>query len=144
MLIGYGDYYSRNMTADWTTGVLSPAEAKDFFSSLCVQTSSEAHPPSYPMGTGGRFVGVKRGRFVTLATHPHLVPMSRMSRSNISSPRWRLHGNSGQLYLQSRYVNPPGILYLDLSPTVRICCNWYRIIKSCLERIGLVLSGTFC
>jgi hypothetical protein len=28
-----------------------PAEAKDFSSSLCVQTSSEAHPASYPMDT---------------------------------------------------------------------------------------------
>jgi hypothetical protein len=35
----------------WTTGVPSPAEAEDFSSSLCVQTSSEAHPASYPMGT---------------------------------------------------------------------------------------------
>jgi hypothetical protein len=36
------------------TGVWSQAEAKDFSSSLCVQTSSEAHPASYPMGTGGK------------------------------------------------------------------------------------------
>jgi hypothetical protein len=34
-------------------------------SSLCVQTSSKAHPASYPMGAG-----VKRGRGVTLTTHP--------------------------------------------------------------------------
>jgi hypothetical protein len=27
-------------------------EGKDFSSSLCVQTSSEAHPASYPMATG--------------------------------------------------------------------------------------------
>jgi hypothetical protein len=33
----------------------SPAEAKNFSSSLCVQTSSEAHPASYPTGTGGSF-----------------------------------------------------------------------------------------
>jgi hypothetical protein len=32
---------------------------KVFFSSLCVQTSFEAHPASYPMGTGGHFPGVK-------------------------------------------------------------------------------------
>jgi hypothetical protein len=43
------------MTTDWTTGVQSPAEAKDFSSSLCVQTSSEGHPASYPMGTDGSF-----------------------------------------------------------------------------------------
>jgi hypothetical protein len=33
--------------------VRSPAEAKDFSSSLCVQTGSEAHPDSCRMGTGG-------------------------------------------------------------------------------------------
>jgi hypothetical protein len=36
--------------------------------------------------------GVKRGRGVTLTTHPHLVPRSRMSRSYTSSPLKRLHG----------------------------------------------------
>jgi hypothetical protein len=30
-----------------------PAEAKDFSSSLCVQTGSGAHSDSYTMGTGG-------------------------------------------------------------------------------------------
>jgi hypothetical protein len=36
--------------------------------------------------------GLKRGRYVTLTTHAHLVPRSRMSRSYISSPPKRLHG----------------------------------------------------
>jgi hypothetical protein len=49
-----------------------PAEAKNFSSSLCVQTGSGAHPPSCPMGTGGPFPWVKRGRSMTLTTHPHL------------------------------------------------------------------------
>jgi hypothetical protein len=39
--------------------VRSPAEAKDFFSSLCVQTGSGAHPASCPIGTGGPFPGAK-------------------------------------------------------------------------------------
>jgi hypothetical protein len=39
--------------------VRSPAEAKDFSSSLCVQTGSSAHPASCPMGTGGHFAGGK-------------------------------------------------------------------------------------
>jgi hypothetical protein len=47
------------LTTDRTNGVRSPAEAKDFSSSLYVQTSSEAHPASYPMGTGGPFPGDK-------------------------------------------------------------------------------------
>jgi hypothetical protein len=35
---------------------------------------------------------LKRGRGVTLTTHPHLVPRSRMSRSHTSSPPKRLRG----------------------------------------------------
>jgi len=35
--------------------VLSPAEAKRFSSSLCVQSGSGAHPASCTMGTGGPF-----------------------------------------------------------------------------------------
>jgi hypothetical protein len=62
------------LTTDWTTGVRSTAEAKtfSFSSSLCVQTSSEIHPDSYPMGTGVLFQRVKHGRGMTLITHPHL------------------------------------------------------------------------
>jgi hypothetical protein len=55
---------------------LNAPVAKDFSSSLCVQTGSEAHPASYPMGTGSYFPGLKRSRGVTLTTHPHLVPRS--------------------------------------------------------------------
>jgi hypothetical protein len=39
--------------------VRSLAEAKDFFSSLCVQTGSGALPASCIMGTGGPFPGGK-------------------------------------------------------------------------------------
>jgi hypothetical protein len=35
-------------------GIRSPAEAKDFSSSLCVQTGSGAHPASCTMDTGGK------------------------------------------------------------------------------------------
>jgi hypothetical protein len=37
------------------TKVQSPAEAKNFFSSLCVQTCSGAHPASCTIGTGYPF-----------------------------------------------------------------------------------------
>jgi hypothetical protein len=77
---------------DRAIGVRSPAGAKDFSSSLCVQTGSGAHPASCTMGTGVLSPGVKRGRGVTLTTHPHLVPRSWMSRSHTSSPPKRLHG----------------------------------------------------
>jgi hypothetical protein len=39
--------------------VRSSAEAKDFSSSLCVQTNPEAHPTSYPVGIEGSFPGGK-------------------------------------------------------------------------------------
>jgi hypothetical protein len=58
------------LTTDWSTGVWSPVKQKDFSSSLGIHSSSKAHPASYPMGTGGRFPGVKRGRGVTVTTHP--------------------------------------------------------------------------
>jgi len=44
---------------DRAIGVRSPAGAKDFSSSLCVQTGSGAHPASYPVGTGGPVSGGK-------------------------------------------------------------------------------------
>jgi hypothetical protein len=77
---------------DRAIGVRSPAGAKDFSCSLCVQTCSGAHPASCTMGTGGPSPGAKRGRGVTLTTHPDLVPRSRMSRSYNSSPPKRLYG----------------------------------------------------
>jgi hypothetical protein len=44
---------------DQAIEVRSPAGPKDFSSSLCVQTISEAHPASCPVGTGGSFPGGK-------------------------------------------------------------------------------------
>jgi hypothetical protein len=54
---------------DWVNGVRSPAEAKDFPSSLCVQTGSEAHP----MGTRGPF---SRGKAQLGRDADHLPPSS--------------------------------------------------------------------
>jgi hypothetical protein len=72
--------------------VRSPAGAKDFSSNICAQAGSEAHPASCTMDTGGPFRRAKRGRGVTLTTHPHLVPRSGMSRSYTSSPPKCLRG----------------------------------------------------
>jgi hypothetical protein len=41
-----------------------PADAKDFFSSLCVQTGSGAQPASCTISTGGPLPGLKSGRGV--------------------------------------------------------------------------------
>jgi hypothetical protein len=72
---------------DWAIKIRSPAEAKDFSSSLCVQTGSGAHSACY-----GFFPqGLKRGRGVMLTNHPHLMTRSTMSRS-YTSPLQRLRG----------------------------------------------------
>jgi hypothetical protein len=55
---------------DQAIEVRSRAEAKDFFCNFCVQNGSETHPVSCTMGTGGLSPGLKRGRGVTLTTHP--------------------------------------------------------------------------
>jgi hypothetical protein len=65
------------LATDWTTGRSSS------------QTGSEAHLASCPVGTGGPFPGVKRGRGVTLTIHPHLVSRSRTRRSYTTCPTWR-------------------------------------------------------
>jgi hypothetical protein len=70
---------------------------KGFFSSLCIQTGSGAHPVSYPMGTGGPLPRANRGRGMMLTTHPHLLKRSRMKRSYTSSPHWFIRGIAGQL-----------------------------------------------
>jgi hypothetical protein len=62
----------------WTTGVQFPTGAiKEPFSLLyCFQTGSGAHPASYPMGSGGSFLGGKVARAWT--THLHLFPKLKM------------------------------------------------------------------
>jgi hypothetical protein len=51
--VSTGSIVSDYWLDDRASGVRSPAGAKDFSSSLCVQTSSRAHPASCTMGTGG-------------------------------------------------------------------------------------------
>jgi hypothetical protein len=57
--VSSGSIVSNYGLDDLAIGVLSPAGAKDFSSSLCVQTGSEAHTASCTMGTGGPFPGGK-------------------------------------------------------------------------------------
>jgi hypothetical protein len=65
---------------------------KDFSSSLCVQTGSEAHPASCTMGTGGPFPRAKARPGRDADHSPPSSARSRMSRSYTSSPLMRLHG----------------------------------------------------
>jgi hypothetical protein len=50
-----------------------PGRGERIFPVACVQTRSEAHLVSYPVGTGAPFPGAKRGRGLMLTTHPCLV-----------------------------------------------------------------------
>jgi hypothetical protein len=80
---------------DRAMGIRSPAEAKGF---LLVSVSRPALGPTQPpvqWVPGVLSPGVKRCRGVTLTTHPHLVPRSRMSKSCTYSPLKRLHGVCG-------------------------------------------------
>jgi hypothetical protein len=87
------DHRQRKRNTDWTTGVRSPSEEKEFrlddrgsitgrgkgflLQSLC--PDQLWGPPSLLYnGYQGSFPGVKRGRSVTLTTHPNVVPRSRM------------------------------------------------------------------
>jgi hypothetical protein len=78
--------------------VSTPAEAKEFSSSLCVQTGSGAHPASCPMGTGGG------GSFPRVKARPgrdadHLPPSSAEVENEYELyllspdvPSWRVVG----------------------------------------------------
>jgi hypothetical protein len=81
------------MITDWTTGVPSPTRLKNVF--LCVQTGSEAHPASYPMGT--EFSSrVNHGRGVTPSTRPIQCRRQELLGNILLSP-WRLHDSSTAL-----------------------------------------------
>jgi hypothetical protein len=56
---GYLSMVSDYGLDDRAIEVRSPAEAKNFFCSICVQTGSGAHPASCTVGTGSHFSGSK-------------------------------------------------------------------------------------
>jgi hypothetical protein len=68
--------------------VRSPAETKDFSSRPALVPTQ----PPVQWVTGLLSPGLKGGRGVTLTTHIHLVPRSRMSRSYTSCPPKRFRG----------------------------------------------------
>jgi hypothetical protein len=77
---------------DRTIEARSRKRWKDFSSSLFVQTSSEAHPASHPMGTGGQFPGAKARPGRDADHSSHLVPRLWMRKNYTSSPPKCLHG----------------------------------------------------
>jgi hypothetical protein len=64
----------------------SPAETRDFSSSLCDQASSEANPASCTMGTVGLFPRGKAQQERDADHLPHLISSSWMCKSYTSSP----------------------------------------------------------
>jgi hypothetical protein len=83
------------------------------------------------MGTGGHFPGAKRGRVVTLTTHPHLVPRSRGSRSYTSSPPRASMACSGTDYfsdLNSWFVF--GGSAINSHVKVQTELNWVTVVCS--------------
>jgi hypothetical protein len=121
----WGRSVSSVVTTDWMTRVRSPAEAKDLSSSLCAQTSSEAHLASYPKGTGGKM----RPRHDTDHS-PHLVPRSRMSRSYNSSPLWCLHcvedSITFTLHLQDIFISCVILSFYSLPNSCIQLENWIQ------------------
>jgi hypothetical protein len=76
---------------DRATEVRSPEKAKGFFPLASVSRPAlEPTQPPVQWVLGVLSPGLKRGRGVTLTTHPRLVPRSKMSRSYTSSPPKRL------------------------------------------------------
>jgi hypothetical protein len=93
-----GSSVSIVLATGWSTGRsrFDPRQGQRIF-----PLTSVSRPVLGPTQTPVQWVpgvlspGIKRGRGVTLTTHPHLVPRSRMSRSYTSSPQapsWRVVG----------------------------------------------------
>jgi hypothetical protein len=111
---------SDNGLDDREIGVRSTAEAKDFSSSLCVQTGSGAHPASCTMGTGGPFPGGKE----------------RPGRDADHSPPSSAEvGNEWELYLLSPQAPPWRVaeeLYFLLEP---VLISVRMIANKCINKI---------
>jgi hypothetical protein len=84
------------LARDWTTGLwrFDPSQRRKDFFPLASVSRPALRPTQPPVQwvLGVLSPRLKRGRGVTLTTHPHLVPRSTLSRSYISSPPKRLRG----------------------------------------------------
>jgi hypothetical protein len=77
---------------DRVIGVRSLIGAKNLPLAFVYRLAPGPTQPAVQWVLGVLFPGLKRGRWVTLTTHSHLVPKSRMRRSCTSSSSKRLHG----------------------------------------------------
>jgi hypothetical protein len=82
------------MTMDWATGrsKFDPRQRQRIFpvTSVSRPALGSTQPPVQWV-PGVLSTGLKRGRGVSLTTHPHLVPRSSTSSRHTSSPPLRLH-----------------------------------------------------
>jgi hypothetical protein len=97
-ILGYESQVAQSaqcVATGWTTGRSSfdPRQRQEIFpvGSVSRPTLGPTQPPVQWV-PGILSPGVKRGRGVTLTTHPHLVPKSRMKKNCTSSPLKRLRG----------------------------------------------------
>jgi hypothetical protein len=104
----------------WTIGVRSPTGAEDFSSSLCVQTSSGAHPAPYLTGTGRPFPGGKAwpGRDADHSP-PSSVEVKYEYELYLLSPHVSPWHVAGQLYFftllhQTAFTNVPYMYWKQL------------------------------
>jgi hypothetical protein len=87
-MVGAGVAQSDYELDDRAIVVGSPAESKRHFPLTSVSRPAlEPNQPPVQWVQGVLSPEVKRDRGVTLTTHPHLMPSSRMSRNYTSSPR---------------------------------------------------------
>jgi hypothetical protein len=136
---------------DRATEVRSPAKEKDFSSSVCIQTSSGAHPAFCPMGTRGPFPRGKVWPGRDADHSPQLVPRSWMTRSYTSSPppapKWCVVGLAFYLPAEHLLKLPHHscqtahtemlqikIVYLTNNFTI-LCFIWWYVIKTSDERL---------
>jgi hypothetical protein len=98
ILSGYG-------LDDRVIQVRSPAEAKGF-----LPLASGSRPALGPIQHPVQWILGSFPRGVTLTTHTHLVPRSRMSRSYISFPPSAFVACNGTVFLMKKYFFPDFIL----------------------------------
>jgi hypothetical protein len=101
-----------------------PRQRRKDFPLACVQTSSGAHPASYPMCTGGPFPGGKArlGRDAD-----HSPPFSAEVKNEWElyfSPPWRLHGVAGKFsFLYFYFLEEHCPIYF----VMYTCCFFFEV-----------------
>jgi len=112
-----------------------------FSSSLCIQTSLEAHPATYLMGTGAPFPGGKARPRRDADHSPHLVPRSRASRWYNSSPPCRLHGGNGTFFALLFFREKIHSFHSATVVLNGVCVEQQAGLYTCWESLNILLSS---